>query len=276
MIKRRIRSKASGMLVSLLIVAVCVGSVFPLFWMVLVSLKNGMQTIDPSVWIFKPTLDNYKETFLYRNTADFLKNSAIVVVCTTVLSIILGGMAAYGLARFKFKSQENVAFGILSLRMLPAIAIVIPLFVMAQMLKVLDTHIVLIICYMLFNIPFSIWMLRGFFEELPFEIEEAACIDGCTRFQVLMRIVMPLAAPGLVATAIFCVINSWNEFTFAVFLTSANASTLPTSVTLFLSASGVAWGQMASVGVVTIFPVLVFAMIVQKYMIRGLSFGGVK
>jgi len=261
---------------SLLICIVCVISVFPLFWMLLVSFKTGTQTLDPSIWFFKPTLENYRETFLYRNVTSYLSNSFIVVVFTTLISIVIGGLAAYGFARFEFKKRENMAFWVLSLRMLPPMATVIPFFVMAQMLQILDTHLVLIICYMLFNIPFTIWMMRGFFEEIPLAIEEAALVDGCSRFQVFIKILLPLAVPGLIATAIFCIIQSWNEFAFALFLTSSDANTLPTTVTLFLSITGVVWGEMSSVGVITIIPVLIFAMVVQKYMIRGLTFGGVK
>lgn len=272
----KLAKHTSHMSLSLITVFVCVVSVFPLFWMLLVSFKTGTQTLDPSVWFFKPTLDNYRETFMYRNLTSYLSNSFIVVVFTTLISIIIGGLAAYGFARFEFKKRENMAFWVLSLRMLPPMATVIPFFVMAQMLRILDTHLVLIICYMLFNIPFTIWMMRGFFEEIPLAIEEAALVDGCSRFQVFMKILLPLAVPGLIATAIFCIIQSWNEFAFALFLTSSDANTLPTTVTLFLSITGVVWGEMSSVGVITIIPVLVFAMIVQKYMIRGLTFGGVK
>ncbi|MFD2114212.1 carbohydrate ABC transporter permease [Paenibacillus yanchengensis] len=272
----KVWSSVNGIAIRLVIVIVCLVSVFPLFWMLLVSLKTGTQTLDPSLWIFKPTLENYRETFLYRNLTSYLSNSFIVVVTTTIISIVIGGLAAYGFARFEFKKRENMAFWVLSLRMLPPIATVIPFFVMAQMLQILDTHLVLIICYMLFNIPFTIWMMRGFFEEIPLAIEEAALVDGCTRLQVFIRILLPLALPGLIATAIFCIINSWNEFAFALFLTSSAANTLPTTVTLFLSITGVVWGEMSAVGVITILPVLVFAMIVQKYMIRGLTFGGVK
>lgn len=272
----RVAQKANHVGLSLLIAIVCVVSVFPLFWMLLVSFKTGTQTLDPSIWFFKPTLDNYKEAFQYRNVTSYLSNSFIVVFFTTLISIIIGGLAAYGFARFEFKKRENLAFWVLSLRMLPPMATVIPFFVMAQMLKILDTHLVLIICYMLFNIPFTIWMMRGFFEEIPLAIEEAALVDGCSRFQVFVKILLPLAVPGLIATAIFCIIQSWNEFAFALFLTSSDANTLPTTVTLFLSITGVVWGEMSSVGIITIIPVLIFAMIVQKYMIRGLTFGGVK
>lgn len=260
----------------LVIVIVCMFCVFPFFWMLLVSLKSGVQILDPSIWVFKPTLENYKDAIFYRNLLDYFKNSLIISVVTTILSIFIGGLAAYGFARFEFNKREDTAFWILSLRMLPPLATVIPFFVMAHLLKVLDTHLVLVICYMLFNIPFTIWMMRGFFEEIPEEIEEAAFVDGCGRFQTFIKIVLPLAIPGLIATAIFCIINSWNEFVFALFLTSSDAITLPTTVTLFLSISGVAWGEMSAVGIITVVPVLVFAMIVQKYMIRGLTFGGVK
>lgn len=269
-------SKKLGIGTGIVLLLVCLVCVFPMFWMVLISLKSKALTYDPSVWFFSPTLENYKTVFENRDAVGYLKNSAIVVILTTIVSIFIGGMAAYGFARFEFKKKENRAFWVLSLRMLPPMASVIPLFVMASLLNVLDTHLVLIVSYMLFNIPFTIWMMRSFFEEIPVALEEAAFVDGASRFRVFVTIILPLAVPGLIATAIFCIINSWNEFVFALFLTSAQASTLPTTVTLFLSVSGVAWGEMSSVGVVTILPMLVFAMIVQRYMIRGLTFGGVK
>ncbi len=258
------------------LLVVCVIAVFPLAWMVSISLKSGRRVIDPSVWFFTPTFEHYVDAITMRGVFDYMANSAVVAVATTVVSVTIGAFAAYGLARFRFARREDLAFAVLAMRMLPAIAIVIPLFVMAQTIGILDTRLVLVLCYMLFNIPFSIWMLRGFFEEIPDAIEEAALIDGCSRAQVLGRIILPLAAPGLAATSIFCIINSWNEFTFAVFLTSFRASTLPTTVTQFLSASGTAWGPMAAVGVLTIVPMIVFALFVQRYMVKGLAFGGVK
>ncbi|MFD0717474.1 carbohydrate ABC transporter permease [Paenibacillus sp. GCM10027626] len=269
-------TKKMGVSAAAALLLVCALCVFPLLWMIIISLKTKTLTYDPSVWFFSPTFENYKMVFENRNAVEYLKNSSIVVVLTTVFSIFIGGLAAYGFARFEFKKKENRAFWVLSLRMLPPMASVIPIFVMASFLNVLDTHIVLIVSYMLFNIPFTIWMMRSFFEEIPVALEEAAFVDGASRFQVFIKIILPLATPGLIATAIFCLINSWNEFVFALFLTSSDASTLPTTVTLFLSVSGVVWGEMSAIGIVTILPVLIFAMIVQKYMIRGLTFGGVK
>ena len=169
-----------------------------------------------------------------------------------------------------------MAFMVLSQRMLPAMAVVIPYFLMAMVGGLLDTKVILIVCYLLFNIPFTILMMRGFFEDIPMEIEEAGKIDGCSGFQVFKELILPLSLPGLTATAIFCLINSWNEFVFANFLTSVRAKTVPTSVMLFLSVSGTKWGEMAATGVLASLPAILFGITVQKYMIRGLTFGAVK
>ena len=206
----------------------------------------------------------------------YINNSIIVVVLTTLASVLLGTFAAYGLSRFQFNRKEDVAYWILSLRMLPPIAVVIPFFLLGRFIGLLDTHLLLVIVYLSFNIPFTIWMMRGFIEDIPRELEEAAWVDGCSRFQAIRYIIFPLIAPGVAATSIFCVIQSWNEFSLAFFLTSFNARTVPTTVTFFLTVLGVIWGEMAAVGVIATIPVLIFALIVQKYMVRGLTFGVIK
>jgi multiple sugar transport system permease protein len=249
---------------------------FPFVWTIMTSLKTRVDTIDPSVWVFKPTLENYRAVFQKRDLLFYVKNSVIIVFFTTLISIVLGTMAAYGFARFQFHRKEDLAFWILSLRMLPPMAVVIPFFLMGRFLHLLDKHFFLIIVYLSFNIPFTIWMMRGFIEDIPREIEESAWVDGCSRFQALTRIVFPLTLPGIVATAIFCVIQSWNEFALAFFLTSFNSRTIPTTVTFFLTVLGVIWGEMAAVGVVATIPILIFAVIVQKYLIRGLTFGAIR
>lgn len=270
------KSFLGNALYTLVIIIICLFCLFPFLWMVSISLKTRAQSYDPSIWFFSPTFENYIMIFQNRGIAKFLLNSSIIAVGTTVLSLVLGSLTAYGLARFDFKKKENLAFWILSLRMLPAMAVVLPFFVMASLFRIFDTHIVLIICYMLFNIPFAIWMMRSFFEEIPKELEESAQIDGCTVVQRIYNVVLPLALPGIVATAIFCIIQSWNEFAFALFLTAKNANTLPTTVQNFLSVSGVMWGEMSAVGVVSTAPMIIFAILVQKHMIRGLTFGAVK
>jgi len=258
------------------LVVVVVAFAFPFYWMVATSIKTRIDTINPAKWIFSPTLENLTLVFAKRNFLMYLRNSLVTVVSTTLLSLALALPAAYAFARFRFKGKENVAFTVLSLRMLPAMCVVLPYFLLGRFIGILDTSLILIIVYMSFNIPFAIWMLRGFIEDIPIDLEEAAWIDGCTLTRSLFRVIIPLIAPGLAATAIFIVIQSWNEFALALFLTSFQARTLPTMSTMFLSVTGIVWGEMASVGVLTTLPVLIFSLVIQKYMIRGLTFGAIK
>ena len=254
---------------------------YPLVWMVMSSFKPT-NTIFQTAGSLIPetfTLENYIngwKGFAKVTFAAFLKNSLFISIIATIGTVLSSAVVAYGFARFNWKKRESTAFLVLSQRMLPAMAIVIPYFLMAMAARLLDTRVILIICYLLFNIPFTILMMRGFFEDIPMEIEEAGKIDGCNGLQVFKELILPLSLPGLTATAIFCLINSWNEFVFANFLTSVNAKTVPTSVMLFLSVSGTKWGEMAATGVLSSLPVILFGIIVQKYMIRGLTFGAVK
>lgn len=269
--------KIIPILKGVLIVIICLAFLFPFLCMLLVSLHNRVDVIQPDRLFTAPlTLENYRLVIDGGDIGPYFLNSMIVAVITTVVSLILGSFAAYGFARYNWKKREDRAFWILSQRFLPAMAVVIPYFLMASLFSLLDTRILLVICYTTFNIPFTIWMMRGFIEELPAELEEAAFVDGCTRLQTIRRVVLPLVLPGMTATAIFCIINSWNEFVFANFLTSIHAKTVPTSVMMYLSISGVKWGEMAATGVLAVLPVFIFAISVQKYMIRGLTFGAVK
>ena len=222
----------------IIFIIVCLFFIAPYLWMVLISLKPRVDIFDPGKFIFRPTMENYASIIKNAHILDYFANSAVVSVVSTFVSLVIGSFAAYGFARFNWKKRENTAFLVLSQRMLPAMAIVIPYFLMAMAARLLDTRVILIICYLLFNIPFTILMMRGFCEDIPKEIEEAGKIDGCNGLQVFKELILPLSLPGLTATAIFCLINSWNEFVVANFLTSVNAKTVPTSVMLFLSVSG--------------------------------------
>ena len=270
--KRRMISLIRGVFLLL----VCIACLFPFVWMIMVSLRNRVDILDPSKIFVTPTLKNYQSIIEESNILDFFKNSFIIAVISTLISLVVGSFAAYGFARYNSKTREDRAFWVLSQKFLPPMAVVIPYFMMASIFGLLDTRLVLIICYTTFNIPFTIWMMRGFIEDMPIELEEAGWVDGCSRLTGIIRILLPLITPGLVATSIFCVINSWNEFVFANFLTSIQAKTIPTSVMMYLSVSGVKWGEMAATGVLAVLPVLIFAIIVQKHMIRGLTFGSVK
>lgn len=260
----------------ILILLVCIFFLFPFLWMVLVSLRNKVDVIQPGNFFAPLTLENYRTIFKVNNITMYFKNSLMIASITTVISLVLGSVAAYGFARYEWKKREDRAFWVLSQRFLPPMAVVIPYFLMASTIGLLDTRLVLIICYTTFNIPFTIWMMRGFIEDLPYELEEAAYVDGCNRIMTVWKIVTPLVLPGMAATAIFCLINSWNEFVLANFLTSIYSKTVPTSVMMYLSVGGVKWGEMAATGVLAVLPVMLFAISVQKYMIRGLTFGAVK
>mgnify|MGYP002509600990 FL=1 len=270
--KRRILNIARTVFLLLM----CIACLLPFVWMIMVSFRNRVDILDPSKVFVTPTLKNYQAIIEDSNILDFFQNSLIIAVISTLISLAIGSFAAYGFARYKWKKREDRAFWVLSQKFLPPMAVVIPYFMMASMAGLLDTRLVLIICYTTFNIPFTIWMMRGFIEDMPIELEEAGWVDGCSRLTGIIKILLPLITPGLVATSIFCVINSWNEFVFANFLTSIQAKTIPTSVMMYLSVSGVKWGEMAATGVMAVLPVLIFAIIVQKHMIRGLTFGSVK
>jgi multiple sugar transport system permease protein len=273
---KRTKKIAGKIILRIAILFICIFSVFPYFWMILVSLKEKVLVYQPNVWFFIPTFKNYINVFKNNDLDSYLVNSAIVAFMNCLFSLVLGCMAAYALARYKFRAREKCAFFLLFVRISPSIATVIPIYVIAALLKVLDTHALLITVYLLFNIPFSVLMMRGFFEEIPKEIEEAAIVDGCTTFQSLQKVVIPLAMPGIIATAIFCLINAWNEFVYAMLLTTYKASTAPTIVQMFKTVSGIVWGEMSAVGTISTLPVIIFAIIVQKQMVRGLTFGAVK
>ena len=272
----KIRSKAVVTMKGVMVLIITIVFIFPFAWMLLISLRNRIHALQPGNLFAPITLDNYRSLISSGMIAPYFKNSFVIAVSNTIISLILGTFAAYGFARYNWSRREDRAFLVLSLRFLPAMAVVIPYFLMASVFRLLDTRLLLIICNTTFNVPFTIWMMRGFIEDLPIELEEAALVDGCTHLQCIAKIVLPLVLPGLAATAIFCVINSWNEFVFANFLTSIHAKTVPTSVMMYLSVSGVKWGEMAATGVLSALPVMAFAIAVQKYMIRGLTFGAVK
>lgn len=273
---RTAKKRINRILLGLAILFMCLLSVFPYLWMVLVSLKERVLVYQPEIWFFTPTFDNYKTIFQVHDLGGYMVNSAIVATANCLVSLVLGSLTAYSLARHSFRKKETFSFFMTFIRILPAVASVIPVFVIAAALRVLDTHALLIVVYLLFNVPFTVLMMRGFFEEIPREVEEAAMIDGCSTIQLLRKVVIPLAMPGIIATAIFCIINAWNEFLYAMLLTTFSASTVPTIVQLFKTVTGVVWGEMSAVGTISTLPVLIFAMLVQKQMVRGLSFGAVK
>ena len=252
----------------------------PFYWLVTTSFKREVDylayppTFIPHVW----TLDGYRVLFRENQLGHYFANTVIVSLASTALAVFFGALAAYALARARlpFKLNAIVAFWMLLTRMYPAIATAIPYFLIIRNLHLLDTRWALIVTYTAFNLPFVIWLMIGFYEDLPIELERAAMVDGCNVWQRFVRIVLPLSGPALVATAILSMILAWNEFLFAVMLTRLNAETLPVVMSGFITDKGTQWDQMTALGVITVLPVLVFAVAVQRYLVRGLTLGAVK
>jgi multiple sugar transport system permease protein len=270
-----------GFLKCLVLVVALVAALAPVYWMFTISLKSEVDhfAVPPPWFSFAPTLEHYYDAFVTRSFGQYLITSAIVAVVSTLCALVLGTLAAYSLARFRlpYDLDRKLSLWILSTRMFPAIVTAVPLFLMMRDLQLLDTKASLIIVYTAFNLPFVVWMMRGFFDEVPRDLEEAALVDGDSRLGALVRVVLPLVAPGLAATAVFCLIVSWNEFLFALVLTQTDASmTLPVGIAGRVTQYEIKWGVMSAAGAVAIVPILVFAMAMQKYLVRGLSLGAVK
>ncbi|HYY58057.1 MAG TPA: carbohydrate ABC transporter permease [Pyrinomonadaceae bacterium] len=253
----------------------------PVYWMVTMSLKSEVDqfSVPPRWFSFVPTLAHYRDAFFERSFGQYLITSVIVAVSSTLCAMVLGTLAAYGLARFRWPRRmgARVSLWILSTRMLPPIVTAVPLFLMMRDVRLLNTRASLVIVYTALNLPFVVWMMRGFFQEIPRELEEAARVDGDSRLGALRRVVLPLVAPGLAATAIFCLIVSWNELLLALILTQTDAAmTLPVGIAGRVTQYEIKWGVMSAAGVAAMTPILVFALSVQRYLVRGLSLGAVK
>jgi multiple sugar transport system permease protein len=253
----------------------------PIYWLITISLKREIdQFASPPQWIaFTPTFGHYAAIFTHEAFGRYFINSVIVATCSTLIALVLGLPAAYGLVRFPWPRDwsRSISFWILSNRMLPPIVTIIPLFLMFRQIGLLNSLTGLVLLDVALNLPFVIWMMRGFVEELPREIEEAAMLDGESRIGVLLRIVLPLVGPGLAATAVFCLIVSWNEFLFALILSQTeSAMTLPVGIASHVTQYEIQWGAMSAAGVVAMLPVLLFATAAQRYFVRGLSLGALK
>ncbi len=265
-------------IIFLLIAAVIFGVIlFPPVVLFLTSIKTELDALSfPPKWIFKPTLDNYTEIFEFSPFARYLLNSFIVASLNTGVVLVLGSFAAYSLARFRFKGADDIAFWILSVRMMPPVAAIIPIYIIMRNLRLLDTPWSLVITYLTFNLPFAVWMMRSFFREIPREIEESALVDGCSIFRSFRSIALPLAAPGLAATGILTFIFSWNEFLFALILTGSKAVTLPVGITGYMKETGINWGYMTAGGALALIPVILFTILAQKHLVKGLTMGALK
>ncbi|MBA3415838.1 MAG: carbohydrate ABC transporter permease [Chloroflexia bacterium] len=250
---------------------------FPIFWMVLTSFKTTAQafTSDP-VLVFQPTLKNYREVLFDRGFVAYIRNSLLIGLLATLLTLVLGVTIAYPLARYTLRGGRQITSWILSLRIIPPIVSIVPLYIIFSRLNLVDRYPALIIMYTFMNLPLAVWMLRGFFAEVPRELEEAALVDGSSPVGGFFRIVLPLVVPGLVATGMLSLIFCWNEFLFANVLTAARTKTAPVGLTEYATPVSVLWTQIMAAGTVVVLPVLAVGVFIQRFLVRGLAVGAVK
>src|SRR5438270_11376878 len=254
-------------------------TLLPVYWMVSTSLKAQVEIFSspPTLWPQNPTLANYVSIFARRHLEIYILNSLIIVGFAVLLSLVMGSLAAYFLARFAKDREQKLDFWVLAPRMIPPVALVVPLFLMLQQFGLINKKLGLMLVYTAFNLPFVAWMMRSFFQEIPVDLEEAAMVDGSSRLRSFWDVVLPLAAPGLVATSIFSLIITFNEFFFALILTSTPAAaTLPVGTAALIGKTQTLYGEMAAAGVVAAIPLVVFALIVQRHLVRGLTMGAMK
>ncbi len=256
-------------------------ALFPLYWMVVSSFKTQVElfSVPPTLLPLRPTWEGYVDLFVNRKFGQSLLNSLIVVGTSLIVSMVTGSLAAYSLSRFRLPWKLNgiLGFWILSTRMLPPIVTIVPLFLILQALHLVNTYAGLSLVYVVFNLPFVVWMMRSFFQEIPTDLEEAGMVDGASRLGALWHVVLPLVRPGLAATAIFVIIDTYNEFLFALILTSTpEVMTMPVAAAALVGRIHVQWGAMTAGGTVAMLPILLFAFLMQRHLVRGLTLGAVK
>ncbi|WP_018922130.1 carbohydrate ABC transporter permease [Salsuginibacillus kocurii] len=265
---------------------ICLIVLFPIYWMVITSFKtqgelfHSTQTFFPQQFTLQYYLDPVDGVLTAGSPfLGFFFNSMIVASASTVICLVVGSLAAYSLARFEMRINKNdrLSFAILTARMLPPIVVIVPMYLIMQQLGLLNTYWAMLIVYTGFNLPFVVWMMKAFFQEIPKDLEESAMVDGDSRMKAFYKIVLPLVAPGLVATSIFTIILTWNEFLFAMFLlNSADMMTLPPGIATFITQYETNWGSLTAAATLAVVPVVIFSFIVQKHLVKGMTLGAVK
>ncbi|MEL6234035.1 MAG: carbohydrate ABC transporter permease [Pseudomonadota bacterium] len=303
-------SNRSKWIAGTLVVLYALITMLPLLWILITGFKSPPDSISyPPKLVFQPTLEGYVNLFTTRTrqTPEYMEslgpptswyerivrerqmviagpskfgerftNSMIIGFGSTFLSVFLGTLAAYAFSRFKIPLKDDLLFFILSTRMMPPIAVAIPIFLMYRTLGLSDTHLGMILLYTAVNISLAVWLLKGFIDEIPREYEEAALIDGYTRLQAFRKVVLPQAATGIASTAIFCLIFAWNEYAFALLLTSGTAQTAPPFIPTIIGEGGLDWPAVAAGATLFLMPVLVFTILLRKHLLRGITFGAVR
>ena len=301
---------ASRRVAAVLVIAYALITLIPLVWIVFTGLKTPPDSIAyPPKVVFEPSLEGYVNLFTNRSrqTKEYMAslpppdtwyeelvakrnmvitgpsrfagryfNSVVIGFGSTFLAVFLGTLAAYGFSRFRVPLKDDLLFFILSTRMMPPIAVAIPIFLMYRTLGLNDTHLGMILLYTAVNVSLAVWLLKGFIDEIPREYEEAAMIDGYTRFQAFRKVVLPQAATGIATTAIFCLIFAWNEYAFALLLTSGEAQTAPPFIPIIIGEGGLDWPAVGAGTTLFLLPIVVFTVLLRRHLLRGITFGAVR
>ena len=251
--------------------------IFPVFWLISSSFKHDVDIFSLPVKLlaFQPTLANFARVLETTTIPRLALNSLFTAGANVVLSLLIGTLAAYGISRRHIRGQSLLLW-FLGVRMFPPIVAAVPLFMVAAALRLVDTGLILPIVHLLMNVPFTIWMMKSFIDDVPLEVEESALMDGCSHWTVLRRVVLPLIRPGLVATGVFCFIFSWNEFLLATVFTQRVATTLPIGISSFVTKEQILWGPLTASATLATLPPMALAWIFNRYLVRGLTFGAVK
>lgn len=263
----------------LVLICLCLVVNFPLIWMAATSLKSGHEVnqFPPRIIPSEPTLDNYRFVWNDMKLSAFFFNSAYVSILTVLAALFLGTTAGYAFARFRIRGKQGLLISILFFRMLPPILFIIPLFYLMQKIGLYNRLESVALSVTTIALPFAVWMMKNYFQTIPREIEEAATIDGCTRFQAFTRVMLPLARPGMAATAVFCFLSAWNDFLFAnVLIHSESRRTLVVALYSYVGEFLIEWNKLMSASILTMIPVIVFFFLVNKNLFKGIAAGSVK
>ncbi len=289
-----VQSNATRTLRILLAWAVVLLFVFPLYYWITVAFKDAREIFDtpPNVWIFSPTMKNFEEVFgisfgfvtqreVLPGGGNFymaprLWDSIVIAVLSTALAVAISTVAAYALSRMNFRGRHHFVAWVLSTRMMPPVAVAIPMFFIYKDFGLLDTYTGVILIHALMNLPLAVLLLKSFFDDIPQEIDESAVIDGASRWLIFRRVILPMAKGGIAATAVLCFIFSWTEFLFVLTLTQTGLKTVPVVSSSFVTSTGTAWGNMAALGAAAMVPAFIFILLVQRQLVRGLTLGSLK
>lgn len=262
-------------LTHLVLVLACLAILLPVLWTVRTSLVTRGMAYDPGTVVFQPTLENYAKIFGPDKFQKYFWNSLCIACASAGFSLLVGSLAAYSIARFRTGGQA-FSLSVLATQMLPPVALVIPFYLIAQRFDLIDHGWALAAVYLSFNLPYVVWILIGFFQGIPRELEEAAMVDGAGRLAAFRQIVLPLSLPGLLAAGVFAFVLSWNEFLFALVLTGRNSKTLPVALAGLMSSQGNQIGAICAATVAMMTPIVALTWVIQRFLVRGLTFGAVK